>query len=87
MWELFWNLSGESEENYDYLIIFTLVYMAGICHLWTLATWWERCTCICIGHLSEPHPLFANATQVKCSNSVCLRIMPQLLAFPQLVHA
>jgi hypothetical protein len=61
--------------------------MTGICHLCILATWWERCPCTCIGHLSEPHPLLANVTQVKCTSSVCLRINPRFLAFPRIVHA
>jgi len=87
MLEPFWNLSGESEENYEYLMTFTLVYMTSICHLWILDPWWERCTCTCIGHLSKPHLLLANVTQIKCTNSACLHIMPRLLAFPRLVHA
>jgi hypothetical protein len=51
-------------------------HLVGAVHLYTR-----------IEHLSGPHPRLANVTQVKCSNSVCLRIMTRLLAFPRLVHA
>jgi hypothetical protein len=51
-----------------------LVHLTSTCHLWTLTTSLERCTCTNICHLSLCHRLSVNVAQVKGTTNVCLLI-------------
>jgi hypothetical protein len=61
-------------------------HSADIHHLLTLAMSWERYTCTKTGHLSVPHRLSVNVTQVKRIDGFSFDITSRLVdAFPQLV--
>jgi hypothetical protein len=62
------------------------VYLTNICHLWTLATSSEQCTCTNIGHLSVSYRLSVNVTKDNVITGLSLLTKSRLVvAFPRLV--